>query len=347
MSNGNSALPLALGAGGGFLLWYFLRDGKHLAHASAPSVSNANQRPSAPAGAQPTAAAASSPAAPSPAPAACMLRLDKLGLTADGARVGIAEAVNRCKLAGRADVTVTEDAAATTYADLMAALGSAGVLAHSHRNGGSRRNARARARAVADIDLATFARTVRSLADQIEPDPTPSGHARGRFGARKVFIAAIRRALRATDYARLSRAAIDELLLRAHRKELLELARADLVSAMDPDEVCDSEVKHPLGAQFHFVINERDGARNASTYRAFTLVTYTGGRKASSQLRRFVADPPTTWADARDRLGAAGLLEPDLAGRTHKPGGWMLSVDATGFRDELADPLPTRVAGDE
>jgi hypothetical protein len=286
MSNGNAVLPLALGAGGGFLLWYFLRDDKHVAHAPTRSVSNANQVPSAPAGAQPTA-----PAASSPAPAVCMLRLDKLGLTADGARVGIAEAVNRCKLAGRADVTVTEDAPATAYADLMAALGNAGVLAHAHRNGGSRRNARARA--VADVDLATFARTVRSLADQIEPDPTPSGHARGRFGARKVFIAAIRRALRATDYARLSRAAIDELLLRAHRKGLLELARADLVSAMDPDEVCDSEVKHPLGAQFHFVINERNGARNASTYRAFTLVTYTGGRKASPQLRRFVADPPS------------------------------------------------------
>jgi len=340
MSNGNAALPLALGAGGGFLLWHFLRDRKHVARAPAPSASNANQAPSVPAGAQPTA-----PAANSPAPAVCMLRLDKLGLTADGARVGIAEAVSRCKLTGRADVTVAEDAAAATYAGLMAALGSAGVLAHAHRNGGWPRNARARA--VADVDLATFARTVRSLADQIEPDPTPSGHARGRFGERKVFIAAIRRALRTTDYARLSRAAIDELLLRAHRKELLDLARADLVSAMDPDEVRDSEIQHPMGACFHFVINERDGARNASTHRAFTLVMYTGGRRVGPQLRRFVADPPTTWADARDRLGAAGLLDPALAGRTHTPGGWMLSVDATGFRDELAEPLPTGGADDE
>ena len=263
MSNGTAALPLALGASGGLLLWYLLRDGKHVAHAPARPASNANQTPAAPAAPASLAAPATPPtasAAPASAPAAaCMLRLDRQGLTAEGVRVGIAEAVQGCKLAGRADVTVTEEAAATVYADLMAALGSAGVLANVHRNGGRRRNARARA--VADVDLPTFARTVQSLADQVEPDPTPSGLARGRFGQRKVFIAAIRRALVETDYAHLSRAEIDELLLRTHRDRLLQFARADLVAAMDYAEVRDSELKHPAGAEFHFIVNERDGGR--------------------------------------------------------------------------------------
>ena len=258
MSNGTAALPLALGASGGLLLWYLLRDGKQVAHAPARAASNTNQPPAAPAAPAAPATPPTASAAPASAPAAaCMLRLDRQGLTADGVRVGVADAVQRCKLAGRADVTVTEEAAATVYADLMAALGSAGVLATVHRNGSRRRNARA----VADVDLPTFARTVHALADQIEPDPTPSGHARGRFGQRKVFIAAIRRALVKTDYADLSRAEIDELLLRTHRDRLLQFARADLVAAMDYAEVRDSELKHPAGAEFHFIINERDGGR--------------------------------------------------------------------------------------
>ncbi len=45
MSNGNRALPLALGAGGGFLLWYFLRDSKQDARAAAPPASTANRTP--------------------------------------------------------------------------------------------------------------------------------------------------------------------------------------------------------------------------------------------------------------------------------------------------------------
>jgi hypothetical protein len=245
---------LALGAGGGFFLWYFLRDGKHVAHAPAPSPPIENQ--TRPASAIAASTAPSAPSAPSPTPTACVLRLDAAGLTANGARVGVVDAVNRCKLAGRADVTVSEEAAATAYADLMVALGRAGVPVFSHRNGAGPRNAKRRTGG--DVDLPTFVEAVRSLANHIEPDPTPSGSARGRFGERKVFIAAIRRALRATDFARLPRAAVDELLLRAHREGLLQFARADLVAAMDPDEVRDSEVTHPTGARFHFVVVERE-----------------------------------------------------------------------------------------
>jgi len=189
MANTSSALALALGAGGGLALWYLLRDNtKNPASESAAPVA-----PAAPA-APPTPTAPARQAAPaesSPVQRACMVRLDAAGLTVDGARVGIAEALQRCKLAGLAAITVSKDASAAAYADLMIALGRAGVPAFSNRNGP--RNARSRA--VDDIDLSAFARTVRELAEHVEPDPNPNGRARGRFGRRKVFIAAIRRAL--------------------------------------------------------------------------------------------------------------------------------------------------------
>jgi hypothetical protein len=360
MSNGNRALPLALGAGGGFLLWYFLRDHTQDTHVQSRAVTTTSHHPSAPAPsatAAPPAAAApsipvapSAPAVPSPGLTACAIRLDATGLTADGQRVGVAEAVNRCKVAGRADVTVSPDAPGAVYADLMIALSRASVATSVRRNSAGPRNARPRIvgpRTVEDVDLPSFAMMVEALAADIEPDPTPEGLARGRFGDRKVFIAAIRRALRATKYASLSRTAIDELLFRAHRERLLVLERADFVAAMDPVEVRDSEFTYGGIAQFHFVVVEPDTARNASTHRAFTLVTYAEGRKAGPHRRWFLADPPTTWADARDRLETAGFLDRNLAGRTSTSGGWMLSVDPTSFRDELAEPLPGGGSRDE
>lgn len=121
-----------------------------------------------------------------------------------------------------------------------------------------RRNARPRpATRAADVDLADFARTVLAIAEGVAQDPTADDLARGRFGTRKVFIAAIRRGLRDTAYARLPRADVDELLLKARRDGLLSLARADLVAAMDPAELRDSEITHPLiGSTVHFVVSE-------------------------------------------------------------------------------------------
>lgn len=265
MSNANKALPLALGAGGGFLLWYILRDSTPAGRAAAPA---ATAKPSGHAAESLTGAATSvSARSAAEAPPPCALRLDALALTADGVRVGLVEAVDRCKRAGRADVTVTQEASATTYADLMTALSRAEVLVYAHGNGKRAvpRNAKlppSAPLAEEDVDLPSFALMVEALAADVEPDPNPQGRARGRFGDRKVFIAAIRRALRATKYRSLPRAAIDELLIRAHREELLQLARADLVAAMDPDEVRDSEISYGRLAQFHFVIDEPDPGRN-------------------------------------------------------------------------------------
>jgi hypothetical protein len=99
------------------------------------------------------------------------------------------------------------------------------------------------------IDLATFARTVLTIARGISASSTADGLARGRFGPRKVFLADVRRQL-----GPLPRAEVDGLLLAAHRAGLLELVRANLVAAMDPAEVRDSEIESPTGARYHFVV---------------------------------------------------------------------------------------------
>lgn len=79
---------------------------------------------------------------------------------------------------------------------------------------------------------------------------------RGVFGDRKVFISSVWDALRETPAW--SQLALDDLkqqLVAAHRARELELARADLVGAMDPALVAASET-HTDGATFHFVVRE-------------------------------------------------------------------------------------------
>jgi hypothetical protein len=75
----------------------------------------------------------------------------------------------------------------------------------------------------------------------------PQGH---RFGPDKVFIAHVWRALQP---AWRDRESFNAALLEANRTRRLSLSRADLVSAMDPAVVAESEVRAP-GARFHFVV---------------------------------------------------------------------------------------------
>lgn len=100
------------------------------------------------------------------------------------------------------------------------------------------------AAATAGNGLSTFARAVRDAA----------AHAtEGRFGDRKVFIAALWRALRDDPAAGGSSLdAFKQRLVAAHQAGLVVLARADLVGAMDPDQVRQSETAH-LEARYHFV----------------------------------------------------------------------------------------------
>jgi hypothetical protein len=80
----------------------------------------------------------------------------------------------------------------------------------------------------------------------------------GRYGKENVFVSALWQHL-ARD-RRLPDLSIDRFkrwLVAANRDQLLDLARADLVDAMDPRLVEESEIED-LGATFHFVVDRRD-----------------------------------------------------------------------------------------
>jgi hypothetical protein len=98
------------------------------------------------------------------------------------------------------------------------------------------------------------------------PEPAPSliaaaiGAAKaateGVFGDRKVFISSVWDALRQrAAWAALALDDFKQQLVAAHRDQQLVLARADLVSAMDPALVAASETRTD-GATFHFIVRE-------------------------------------------------------------------------------------------
>ncbi len=89
--------------------------------------------------------------------------------------------------------------------------------------------------------VASFAERVLAVARAL-----PSG----RFGQDKVFISHVWKALQ-PEWA--NREAFDVALLEANRTRQLSLTRADLISAMDPRDVAESEVRS-YGATFHFVV---------------------------------------------------------------------------------------------
>ena len=95
-----------------------------------------------------------------------------------------------------------------------------------------------------DLDLDTFARRVVEAA---RSSPT------GRFGDNQVFIAHVWDALKDDPaFAAPGVEGFKARLAEANNARRLDLSRADLVEAMDPDDVRRSEVRH-LGATFHFV----------------------------------------------------------------------------------------------
>ncbi len=94
------------------------------------------------------------------------------------------------------------------------------------------------------LDLATFARRVLEAARN---SPT------GRFGDNKVFISHVWRNLQDDPaFAEMALPTFKQRLAEANNARLLDLSRADLVEAMDPEDVRLSEVPY-LGATFHFV----------------------------------------------------------------------------------------------
>jgi hypothetical protein len=100
------------------------------------------------------------------------------------------------------------------------------------------------------FDLPAFAATVRALAASSPPQD--------RFHDNKVFISALwSTSQREPNFPRLSLAEFKQRLVQANSQNLLHLSRADLVSAMDPQLVADSETAH-LNATFHFVLLEEN-----------------------------------------------------------------------------------------
>jgi hypothetical protein len=100
------------------------------------------------------------------------------------------------------------------------------------------------------FDLAAFALTVRAFASR--------SPAADRFHDNKVFIAALWRASqREANFPRLKLPEFKRRLVEANAQHSLHLSRADLVQAMDPQAVADSETVDG-NATFHFVLLEGD-----------------------------------------------------------------------------------------
>jgi len=97
-----------------------------------------------------------------------------------------------------------------------------------------------------ELDLHAFATRVLEIARSATS---------GRFGDNKVFIADVWDRFQ-SDASGISREEFDDHLVEANRRDLLTLSRADLIGAMDLDDVQRSEIQRPR-ASFHFVRTDR------------------------------------------------------------------------------------------
>ena len=81
--------------------------------------------------------------------------------------------------------------------------------------------------------------------------------------------------------------------------------------------------------------------RNATTetFSAFTLVTYPEGIGGSRKTSWFRTDAPMTWRAARDKLVAAGVIDPSAIA-PKQAGYWKLVTDSGVFMPMRATPLP-------
>lgn len=100
------------------------------------------------------------------------------------------------------------------------------------------------------------ARAVRQEAPAIQPQHDSDGKSFGRFGDRKVFINAVWARV-SPHFPGMSMASFKDKLVHAHRDGLLQLARADLVQAMNQDAVEESEILSGVSS-FHFIVDDPD-----------------------------------------------------------------------------------------
>jgi hypothetical protein len=133
---------------------------------------------------------------------------------------------------------------------------------------------KARMRSADPADLATFASQVKAAIPHV---PRP-----GYFGDSKVFVSDLHDAYQhAHGPIPLDR--FKSRLAEANNARHLDLSRADLVEAMDPRRVRESETRH-LGATFHF-LRVPPGSRPAPP--------------TAEQLRGPVAGPPPVYDPRR------------------------------------------------
>ena len=100
----------------------------------------------------------------------------------------------------------------------------------------------------------------------------------------------------------------------------------------------DRVIAFPKGSIWHSIILHLPGTAalppkktGPETYQHFTYKPPMGSKGRIMQ--RFRTSSPVTWADARDRLIAAGVIDPSERG-------WFLSVDPHDYIDRLAKALP-------
>ncbi len=104
------------------------------------------------------------------------------------------------------------------------------------------------ANAAHTLDLPRFAASVREVA---QTSPT------GWFGENKVFLSHVWNQYQGEGGGNgMSRGEFDQLLVEANRQNLLTLSRADLVSAMNPEDVQSSEIQMS-NSTFHFLRVDR------------------------------------------------------------------------------------------
>lgn len=106
----SNATPFVLGLGGGAALWYATKRKTALPPTLPTSASKSPQ-----------------PQKPATARRNCAVHVERAGITIDGARVDLPEAVRRCAVADTTTITVEPSASASTCAALATALESANI----------------------------------------------------------------------------------------------------------------------------------------------------------------------------------------------------------------------------
>ena len=272
----SNVTPFVVGLGGGLVLWHLTRSPSAVEPITTNSLRNAS--------------------------GACVITLAPGGLSVDGERVDVADAVRRAQLAGLALVTVVPDAPASTCAALFAALRDLAVPTHTRtqiapRNGSDLRT---------DFTLSSYPQgsTSSSIERYLRAEaPISWGAARDRLAAAGVVDLTLAGRTTLAGGWMLS---VDKGQFHAERAEPLPGA-----------------------------------ARNSYISTTFTLAIYPEGVGGPKTTRWFSSSAPVTRDQAAERLADAGIIDPAVTLDT-QPGYWVLVSAPGPFNEDKAERLPAR-----